>query len=219
MSATNRGAIRREADFYKTPENSIRRLFDVLYNPKGSEMCDPCAGDGRIIRTFKECYPWFKTSAVEIRPEERENLKDAGTDYIYCGVDFLKTSEIYPIPSVFVTNPPYSIAQKIIERCFAIAPNAEVIMLLRQGFLSSKERKPFWDEHPVTQCYPLSERPSFGTSLKCKKCGWRKFYHLGEYYLRKCPKCGGKVQISKTDACDYAWFVWSKYREPLIKVI
>src|SRR5690554_5522220 len=219
MSATNRGSIRRESDFYKTPESTIRSLFDVLYPPGGSEMCDPCAGDGRIIRVFKERYPWFKTFAVEIRPEERENLEDAGTEYIHSGIDFLEIGEIYPIPRVFITNPPYSIAQKVIEHCFEIAPDAEVIMLLRQGFFSSKARKPFWDKHPVTQLYPLVERPSFGASVKCKKCDWRRFYHLGEDYPRRCPECGANIQVSKTDACDYAWFVWSKYREQKIEVI
>jgi len=60
-------------------------------------------------------------------------------------------------------------------------------MLLRLAFLESKKRKPFWDKHPVTQLYVLSERPSFTNK--------------------------------GTDATAYAWFIWSKHREPKIQVI
>jgi len=224
MSATNRGAIRRESDFYRTPAGAINAFLDVFeFLPFNSIVMpfrlvlDPCAGDGAIIREINKRMTDNMIAAVEIRPEEKDNLLRSGADWVYIS-DFLKWEPEFPF-DVIISNPPYSIAQKIIEHCFEIAPDAEVIMLLRQGFLSSKARKPFWDKHPVTQLYPLVERPSFGASVKCKKCDWRRFYHLGEDYPRRCPECGANIQVSKTDACDYAWFVWSKYREQKIEVI
>jgi len=50
--------------------------------------------------------------AVEIRPEERENLKQVA-DNVITG-DFLKwqPSQTY---QTIITNPPYSLAQEIIE--------------------------------------------------------------------------------------------------------
>ena len=216
MSATNRGAIRRESDFYRTPPEAINTFLDAFELYPFLYILEPCAGDGAIIKEIGKRMKKIVT-AVEIRPEEKDNLLQSGADSVYIS-DFLKWEPEFPV-EVIISNPPYSIAQEIIEHCFNIAPKADIIMLLRQGFLSSKERRPFWDEHPVTQYYPLSKRPSFGTSLKCTACGWHRFFLLDEYYLKKCPKCKGKVQISKTDACDYAWFVWSKYREPKIQVI
>ena len=124
-------------------------------------------------------------TAVEIREEEEENM--CKVSECYAIDDFLTTKLPSDKYDTIITNPPYSIAQEIIEHCFEIAPDAEVIMLLRLAFLESKKRKAFWDKHPVTQLYVLSERPSFT----------------------------GKG----TDATAYAWFVWSEYRNPLIKVI
>jgi len=61
-----------------------------------------------------------------------------------------------------ITNPPYSIAQEFIEKCFKIADqNTEIIMLLRLAFLESKKRYEFWQKHPVSELYVLSKRPSF----------------------------------------------------------
>jgi hypothetical protein len=61
-----------------------------------------------------------------------------------------------------ITNPPYSIAQEFIEKCFEIAnQETEIIMLLRLAFLESKKRYEFWQKHPVNELYILSERPSF----------------------------------------------------------
>ena len=216
MSATNRGAIRRESDFYRTPPEAINAFLDVFELSPFPGILEPCAGDGVIIREITKRTKRIIT-AVEIRQEEKDNLLWSGADWVYIS-DFLKWKPKLPVETI-ITNPPYSIAQEIIEHCFEIVPDAEVIMLLRQGFLSSKARKSFWDKYPLTQLYPLAERPSFGASVKCKKCDWRRFYHLGEDYPRRCPECGANVQVSKTDACDYAWFVWSKYREPKIQVI
>jgi len=224
MSATNRGAIRRESDFYRTPPEAINAFLDALDFMPFRYIIEPCAGNGALVRELakRTKQPNTCITAIEIRAEEKENLKNAGAFRVEI-CDFLKWKNLClpysGAPLTIITNPPYSIAQEIIEHCFEIAQDAEVMMLLRQGFLSSKGRKPFWDKHPLTQLYPLAERPSFGASVKCKQCDWRRFYSPGEGYLRRCPECGSTVQISKTDACDYAWFVWSKYREPLIKVI
>ena len=220
MSATNRGAIRRESDFYRTPPEAINTFLDAFEFMPFRYIIEPCAGDGAIVRELakRTRKPKSFITAIEIRAEEKQNLIEAGADQVIIG-NFYEFSGRDPKPDIIITNPPYSIAQEIIEHCFDIAPDAEVIMLLRQGFLSSKARKSFWDKYPLTQLYPLAERPSFGASVKCKKCDWRRFYHLGEDYPRRCPECGANVQVSKTDACDYAWFVWSKYREQKIQVI
>jgi len=188
MSATNRGAIRRESDFYRTPEWVVDSIIQTLGAPyfSGAYVLEPCAGDGVIVEKIRSCSHSAQITAIEIRPEEKQKLIEAGADQVIID-NFLEARSNFPDPDIIITNPPYSVAQEIIEHCFEIAPDAEVIMLLRLAFLESKKRKSFWDKHPVTQLYVLSERPSFT----------------------------GKG----TDATAYAWFVWSKYREPKIQVI
>ena len=185
MSATNRGATRRESDYYRTPPEAINTFLDNFQFLIIEDILEPCAGDGAIIKAIRARERGYYITAVEIR-DETENLIESGADQVFID-DFLTFPGLHPVPGTIITNPPYSIAQEIIEHCFEIAPDAEVIMLLRLAFLESKKRKPFWDKYPVTQLYVLSERPSFT----------------------------GKG----TDATAYAWFVWSKYREPKIQVI
>ena len=61
-----------------------------------------------------------------------------------------------------IGNPPYSLAQEFLEKCFEIAyENTKIIMLLRTNFLESKKRYDFWQKHPVNGLYVLSKRPSF----------------------------------------------------------
>lgn len=160
MSATNRGAIRRECDFYKTPDEAIEKILDALVDFYGDNILECCAGDGAIIKALRRNFEGIKISAIEIREEERENLIKAGADCVDIG-DFLTLTPTSPKPDLIITNPPYSIAQEIIGHCFKVAPDAEVVMLLRLAFLESKKRKAFWERHPVTQLYVLSERPSF----------------------------------------------------------
>jgi DNA-directed RNA polymerase subunit RPC12/RpoP len=223
MSATNRGAVRNEADFYKTPDKTIDLFFDNFTLTSGM-ILEPCAGDGAIIKAIvraiqKNNWDYRYIIANEIRAEERDNLINSGADLVVIS-DFIKDGKITDA-STIISNPPYSLAQEVIEHCFEIAPNAEVIMLLRLNFLGSGKRKSFFNKYPVTQLYTLSERPSFGTSYKCKKCGWQTFVSLSSNLKYKhCPSCENtKLQKSTSDATEYAWFVWSKYRQPLIKVI
>jgi len=187
MSSTNRGAIRNDQDNYITPEWVVNALLDNI-DLQGDEILEPCAGDGAIIRALIQRYGNTKYyTAIEIR-DERNNLLMAGADRIYNQLDFLKIGgPVNPQETTIITNPPYGIAQEIIEHCFELYPEDDIIMLLRLNFLGSQKRKEFWERHPVKQIYVLSKRPSF--------------------------TAGG------TDSCEYAWFVWSKWREPLVKVI
>ena len=186
MSATGRGTIRNESDFYSTPEWCIDSFLKEFGEPIGSLVYEPCAGNGVIIKSLHKNFKSLSIKANEIRQEETQNLYQAGADGVL-SMDFLDFKGSNPFIDLVISNPPYSIAKEIIEKCFEYSPKAEIVMLLRLGFLESQKRKQFWDKHPLTQLYPLLKRPSFT----------------------------GKG----TDATAYGWFVWSKYRSPLIKPI
>lgn len=185
MSATNRGSKRVESDFYATPIPTIKKLIDN-HSFQDGFVLEPCAGNGNIIKTIMNKYWAWGCTSVEIREEERNKLMEY-SDRVYIE-DFLnwKPDKEY---STIITNPPFSIAQEIVEHCFEIAsPDTEIIMLLRLAFLESKKRYDFWQEHPVNKLYVLSERPSFSNN-------------------------------GKTDATAYCWMVWNGSNKQEIKVI
>jgi len=187
MSSTNRGATRCVADFYRTPSNTINIFlehFKLLEGP----VLEICAGDGAIVKELRKRTDWA-IIANEIRTEENDNLRKSGANFVMnFDAKKLRAKDLEPYePTTIITNPPFSLAQEILENCFKEFPHAEIIMLLRLNFLGSQKRKTFWEQHPVTQLYVLSQRPSFT----------------------------GKG----TDSIEYAWFVWSEYCHPAIKVI
>ena len=162
MSATNRGSKRVESDFYATPEKTIHR-FLTAYNcdMNGLNIFEPCAGNGSICKVIKEKYPNSKIGANEIREEEEQSLLKY-CEEVHCN-DFRNCLSLrLHNNDIIITNPPYSIAEEIIETCFKVKGHkAVIIMLLRTAFLESKKRYDFWQRHPVNHLYVLSERPSF----------------------------------------------------------
>lgn len=175
-----------EKDNYYTPAWVVNALLENHPITAGTAL-EPCAGSGAIIQAFKNyLQPAPPFAAVEIRPEEREALKRVAS-LVYIE-DFLKWEPL-PMIELIVTNPPFSIAQQVIERALEIADGkAEVIMLLQLAFLEAEKRFAFWQKHLPSRVYVLSARPSF----------------TGD---------GG------TDHAAYAWFTWNSGPGQVIKVI
>jgi len=157
MSATNRGAKRIESDFYATPKDCVQNFIDH-YGSINGRVLEPSAGNGNIVEVVKRNGKNTVTS-VELRSEEADNLRAVSDKVIIS--DFLKfeTDDKFDF---IIGNPPYSLAQEFLEKCFEIADkNTRIIMLLRTNFLESKKRCEFWQKHPVNGLYVLSKRPSF----------------------------------------------------------
>jgi len=88
-----------DADSFQTPPYALAPLYPYLQ--AGSGIWEPCCGEGNIVRTL--CAKGYNV---------------IGSD-ILTGRDFLTT----PVPaavSFIVTNPPYSIMDKILERAYAL---------------------------------------------------------------------------------------------------
>jgi hypothetical protein len=87
------------------------------------------------------------------------DIDDQSPAKMHC--DYLK-HQIGLSVNTIITNPPFNLAQEIIEKALKdVAEGGEVIMLLRLNFLGSQKRKPFWDSAPLKHIYVLSKRPSF----------------------------------------------------------
>lgn len=153
MSSTNRGAIRREADFYATPEAAFKPLLAFLPMDKALLYWEPACGDRRLIQ-------WIY---------EAGGLAD-GKDLRTDGVDFLKDET----PRTFIiTNPPFSLAQEFCDH--ALKHANEVMMLLRLNFLGAQKRADWWRKNEPAALFILSKRPDF-TGGGGDSCEYAWFY-------------------------------------------
>lgn len=93
MSATNRGTIRREYDFYATPLESVYSFLDN-YDGIHSEdlILEPSAGNGAIIKALRNRGYKNHIDAVELREEERDHLISCADQVDI--LNFLQTDDI-----------------------------------------------------------------------------------------------------------------------------
>lgn len=160
MSATNRGTVRKPHDFYATPVDVVENVLNNLdLSEYGDNVLEPSAGNGNIVQVFKEHYPNKKITAMEIREEEVDNLKQCAGKVLIG--DFLETkfNDKY---DVIIGNPPYSEALEFVNKSLELlSDDGILIFLLRTAFLESKSRYKFWQENPLSRLFTLSKRPSF----------------------------------------------------------
>jgi hypothetical protein len=187
MSSTNRGAVRRESDFYETPPYCVTALLHRLRELGGrytniliaEKVLEPCAGHGAIIKAYDEYRskelgaPPPLWTAVEIREEARNHLDAVQTNWDKAYYqDFLTWR---PLPGerfdLCITNPPFNLALPIIERAMTMADM--VVMLLRVNFLGSQLRSQWHREFPA-DIGIMDIRPSFtgGSKTDSPEYGW-----------------------------------------------
>lgn len=185
MSSTRGKAARKGGpdDFFPTPRWAVRRLLE-RYQPRGGLWLEPSAGDGAIIRAAREMRSDVQFMAIEKREEERAKLEACALSVnIY---DFLRISTHGGCPfsevSLVIGNDPYSLAMQFILQSRALCPQAEQCKLLRLNFMGTDRRAP-WLKTNVPDLYILPNRPSFTMD-------------------------DDEEDESRTDSCEYAWFVW-----------
>lgn len=181
MSSTNRGYERHKTDYYITPQKEIALFLYACqdYLPELFEanfIHDPCAGgDAENEMSYPVVLSKFTDAVIstsDIRKDSLAELKEH---------DFLK-SDI--MSQVFITNPPFYLAQEIIEKAIEnVDDYGLVIMLLRLNFWGSKKRAKWLKENMPYACFIHSKRMSF-------------------------------TKDGKTDSVEYAHFVWRKGEKP-----
>ena len=157
MSSTNRGAIRHDADFYRTPERSVHALLDRvdLSDRNFGQWLEPAVGDGAIIKAFDSHSSDLDPRWLSLDIHDR-GMSEFST---FTQQDYLSYVPAAPV-EVIITNPPFGIAQDFVSHSLSIANGAVVIMLLRLGFLGSKKRRDWWQGKEPDALYVLSERPT-----------------------------------------------------------
>lgn len=162
MSSTGRAGVRREGDFYATPEHCTEAVLPFLPDVRIAQnaiIVDPGAGTGAITRPLCRRYGGHAAAilAVEINPALAAEIDSADRVVV---ADYL-TAELPPA-NLIVGNPPFSLAQEFVARSLLLAApvGGTVAMLLRLSFIASKKRRDFHRSHP-SDVYVLSSRPSF----------------------------------------------------------
>lgn len=176
MSATNRGAVRHELDFYETPSWCTEALLFQL-SGNWSKCVDLGCGTGSIGR---QLVGLMDVVGYEIDPGRAAVARSHGLDVREIDLLTMTCGGQYK-DQLVIMNPPYEhalafvyIAQMLVQK------GGTVCALLRLNWLASKTRAQFHKDHP-SDVLVLPRRPSF----------------TGD---------------GKTDATDYAWFVWGPGR-------
>lgn len=185
MSSTNRNNNRIDQDKYYTPTWCIDPMLKLIDWENVSTFLEPCAGDSRI------------TNRVNFHAKRNLDVMEYEIDY---GMDFLRSPH-KSYYDVCVTNPPYSLTQQFIERCYSLCNFTA--MLLRVNFLGSQSRNDWWAAFKPTNIITLSSRPSFAKVCSVCKSSYRT--DDVEHII-----CCDKKLTNTTDSIEYAWFVWDK---------
>lgn len=159
MSAANRGAERKKADFYETPFSTIYALLNNYNGIKPNDLIlEPSAGSGNIIKALRDFGHKNKIDAMEIREEEKQNIQFADNVFID---DFLTTNVLSKY-DLIIGNPPYSLAKEFIDKSFELLkPDGKIIFLLRTNFLESQRRRDWWQDKIPSKLFVCAKRPSF----------------------------------------------------------
>lgn len=147
---------RREADYYPTPTWCVHRLLERVPSLLDDRRVylEPCVGDGAILRGFNERERWLTNDI-------RETAIDVGVQHVMGtthldAATWLRGNEIGAW--YCVTNPPFSIAQVILEAAVEVCE--VVAFLLPIGFPCAEERSDWWRHHRPNQ-YAIPNRISF----------------------------------------------------------
>ncbi len=139
MIGGNPGGKRTESDFYPTPPDVTEALLRFLNLPPYTRVWEPACGDGHMSKVMTQ----YDLVVIE-------------SDIRY-GQDFLTTEDVDC--DWIITNPPFSIADKFVERC--IASGKPFALLLKSQYWHAKKRLKMFRKFPPTFVCPLTWRPDF----------------------------------------------------------
>jgi len=181
IGSTAHGAEERQVrDYYATDPQALFDLFSAVKKDegnsfwKGNNIWEPACGDGNLSNAMRELgYTVHET-----------DIHDYGTGHKV--LDFLEYDKPDEWKGNIVTNPPYNIGKKFIEKALeSIGEGYKAAFLMRIQFLESKGRHEFFKKFPPKFVYVFSSR------IRIFKNNDQVKYSGGQ------PLC-------------YAWLIWEK---------
>lgn len=143
---TNATAVdRNKTDYYPTPPECTRALANYM-RLIGKRVWEPACGAGHMASELEQCGA--EVIATELHYQ----------GYGEGGVDFLAADIPEGIDAI-VTNPPFSLSAKFIERC--IEHGVAFAMLLKSQYWHSARRRGLFEAHRPEAVLPLTWRPDF----------------------------------------------------------
>lgn len=130
---------RSETDFYPTPAEVTEALLRVLNLPKSVVIWEPACGEMDMVSVM-----------------QRAGYSVIATDLSY-GQNFLTQ----PLPECdwIITNPPFSVSDKFIERC--AEHGKPFAMLLKSQYWHARKRYELFQKTTPSIVCPLTWRPDF----------------------------------------------------------
>ena len=183
-------------DFYATDPVAVHKLL-MKYSINGSEILEPCVGNGNIANAVKEFYT-NKLNVTGLDIVDRGYPNTIVHDYLTWNTD--KKFDC------IISNPPYSLAKEFVEKSMELLTDGcdedgyskgQLIMFLKIQFLEGVKRKELFDKYPPKYIYVFRNRMAT----------WNNGEPLDQ---------NGKKWA--TTMC-HAWFVWEKgsTTEPIVR--
>ena len=144
-------------DFYATDPIAVQKLL-TKYAINGSEILEPCVGDGNIAKAINNFYT-NKRNITGIDIVDRGYPNTIVQDYL--------TWETDKKFDCIITNPPYSLAKEFVEKSMPLlndgydedgCPNGQLIMFLKIQFLEGAKRKELFEKYPPKYIYVFRNR-------------------------------------------------------------
>lgn len=152
-SATDGCRGREEDEFYATPFSATRALLDTGEFKGCHSVLEPACGEGHIAKVLKDSWIFDEVVATDL-VERRNRFGIPMTG----GVNFL-THDYGRTFDAAITNPPFSLAQRFIERMAEVATKRYAVLAKIQ-LLEGAERYSFWRKANLKCVYVFSRRVS-----------------------------------------------------------
>ncbi len=185
MSRTKKGNTRDPFDFYSTPEWCVHRLLEKVKFPSAGYWLEPSAGSGAIIKSIHS----FKGNWVHNAPV---------------------TNNIYAI----------ELQEQFKDDLLAVTPNVHIGDFTKYNFANMHSGGLKADvcigNPPYNQALSIIQHAMKQSTIVCmllrinflsseKRAKWMQTNVPDVYVLPNRPK----FKNNSSDACEYAWFVWS----------
>ena len=138
---------RSETDFYPTPEEVTEALLRLLDLPKATVIWEPACGENDMVSA----------------------MQNAGYSVIATDLKYGQNFLTMPLPECdwIITNPPFSVSDKFIERC--IEHGKPFALLLKSQYWHARKRYDLFQNAPPSYVCPLTWRPDFLFKKKDKR--------------------------------------------------
>lgn len=168
---------RHPEDWYVEPEWCSRRLFEV--EKFDGRVIDPACGCGNIVRSAQAAGLWSRGSDLVRRADEYACAFECD----FLSDEWTARVEHHPVENL-VSNPPFGVAEKFVEKALTIA-TAKVAMLLPANWVQGLKRSRWMETTPLRKVLFIAPRPSMP------------------------PGPVIEAGISPGNGTtDYAWFIW-----------